>query len=795
MSKSKKKKNEEKGESLVDKCKSLLSKMAECGQDVDGAFARIGGKESFLQHIQDIEDDVADDYSEIFKKAYENEDVRRCIRSIVNIVEKDIIFDKRGLRKILYSEGNLLQNPLNYKFDESEYKKTQLIIASTVNRLNEISKCEENLISAENAKLYNDELTQLYHLYECLYTNRIENEKRLKESEFLQLSLPQIVQSFLVFFQSQLNLLRDEMSKRWKRQDYVTGFESEVASESVYMNPEVYVSFNDSLEHLLSAMDTLFRYVFFLKGKEEKTKTEILQTNFITPFKSSDYMMISTLVSFDETFSRMEALFRYSGWNIKLFKTQDGKIAYGFYPPDDKTYKTHVAAKLRKRNNIQIEIVKDFIKIQESTLKKKNVLFQGDGLKSEDLPGGFFSEYLDVSRRLDLNDVESFHFGNDYKLLESYAKPQIESTKRRNKPYYFTCKFNGMCVEEYLDAYVFIYTFSKVYYCAAVTRGSQKQLISLISLEYLYTEFSSVSGYDHEKAEKLIKCFVFDKEIAKKKKYGDVFARPLISVGSEMVLLSECLVEQINLDRNIEVLLEWNDVDLAPMGKDLERKMIEELKKVSTLSVNSETIEFLAYDDKNVEFDFIALLDDYIIVMEMKSVLQPYDDDELYRRHKPISEGIEQVVRRAKIIQKDWDKIKKMSNINLPDKPFDDDHIIKVVCSDIADFTGLEEKGVLLTDDATVIKYFTNPYVRGAKQTSNGVELIKQKHLWPEGRPTAKEFISYLRNPDTMGVYMQSIGSEWKPVPFFEGYKRMVFKSMVVKEDPQKKLAEKYNLC
>ena len=162
------------------------------------------------------------------------------------------------------------------------------------------------------------------------------------------------------------------MSKRWEKQNCVTGFESEVASESVSSNPEVNVSFSDSFEHLLSTMDTLFRYVFFLKRKEEKTKTEILQTSFVTPYKSSDYMMISTLSSFDEMYSRMEALFRYSGWNIKLFKTPEGEIVYGFYPQDDKPYKTHVAARLRKRNKIQIESANEFFKEVETTQKEQN---------------------------------------------------------------------------------------------------------------------------------------------------------------------------------------------------------------------------------------------------------------------------------------------------------------------------------------------------------------------------------------------------------------------------------------
>ena len=83
-------------------------------------------------------------------------------------------------------------------------------------------------------------------------------------------------------------------------------------------------------------------------------------------------MMISTLSSFDEMYSRMEALFRYSGWNIKLFKTPEGEIVYGFYPQDDKPYKTHVAARLRKRNKIQIESANEFFKEVETTQKEQN---------------------------------------------------------------------------------------------------------------------------------------------------------------------------------------------------------------------------------------------------------------------------------------------------------------------------------------------------------------------------------------------------------------------------------------
>ena len=49
-------------------------------------------------------------------------------------------------------------------------------------------------------------------------------------------------------------------------------------------------------------------------------------------------------------------------------------------------------------------------------------------------------------------------------------------------------------------------------------------------------------------------------------------------------------------------------------------------------------------------------------------------------------------------------------------------------------------------------------------------------------------------NPDTMDVFMQPLTLEWMPIPLLEGYKPMIFQNIVLKEDPLKKLAEKYKL-
>lgn len=782
-----------KEESLSNRYKKMFEELEKQGQDINSVFKQLGEKEALLQRIQDVEDDVAEDQTEIFKQAYSDGDIRRCVRTVINIAKEDWLYYRRGLRKTLYTEGNLFKNPLNYGFNTDDYEKTRQILLLSISNIDRLSKAEDSYIPKERAESSCKELVQLIFLYECLYINRVQNEKRLNESAFLKLSLPQIFQSFLVFFQSQYNLAREKMANIWHSQEYITGFESQVASERSAFNPDVFVSLGDSFEQSLEDIDTLFRYIFYLKSGETVSADDA-KKGFTSSYVSPEYSMLDVLSMLDVFFSRMEASFRYSEWNIGIAKNPDGKECYCFFPSDEKPYKTHIAAGLRNKHNFMVEAANENMK-EIMNGQPQRMSGSSDGAKQ--LPGGFYSEYLSVSKNLDVKNIEEFHFDReDYNLLVSYVEPVIASTRKRNKPYYFMVRFNDMCVDEYLDTYVFLYTLSKVFYCAAVKYGIQEDLVPMIDLDYLYNEYATVSGLKKEKARKLINFYVFDKTVARDKRAGDVFTNPLISVGTGMVLLSEGLMDQVNLDRNIEVFLDRNNVDLAPMGKELEKKLVEKLQEADNLAVNTNIIKFMAYDGRNVEFDFLATLDDFLIIIEMKSLLRPYDDDELYRRYKRVMEGVDQVNRRVKIVQKDWKKIKELASIKLPNEPYDEEHIIKVVCTDIYDFTSLMFDGVVVTDDATIIKYFTNPYVQGIlDMQEKGSKFLKKKVLWGDkGRPSAEELVSYLHNPDTMDYFVECIESEWNNIPVFEEYKPIAFQDMVLKEDPLRHLAEKYHM-
>lgn len=566
------------GRSLSAMCKELVAKFEKSGVDVEAAFQKIGGKSCLFQYAQDLDDDVINDPVEVFKSAYKDKDIRRCARAIVNMMQKDWFLYKRGIRTVLYTEGNLLKNPLHYRFSQDDYEMTKKILSVTIRYLKQLSEEEGSSVSKEMMETCNKELVQLSLLYECMYQNRVQNEKKLSESKFLKNSLPQIIKSFLVFFQSQYNLARAEMAKRWDNQDYITGVESLLASEAASLDPNVHVSMSDSFEQLLEDMDTLFRYIYYLKSDEKEIpKNVLLRMGFLTPYGSPDFRMLNVLAMVDSLFAKLEASFRFSGWEIEKHVMPEGDV-YCFYPRDDKPSKLHIAAGFRNKYKLMVGTL---CKVTESTdrnqqppcdhIESVNAMPM-DGGGTECLPGGFYQEYLPASKRMNLSDVEEYHFDKDeYADLVKYVLSIIEAARSRNKSFYFSCCVNGMSVKEYLNAYVFLYIFSKIYYCKAVSQGAQKDLIAMVSLEYLYNEFSKIYGYDYGVAQKIIDCYVFDSKTSKHKKFGDIFTRPLISIGSGMVLISEALIQQINIDRNIEVFLDWNDVNLSPMGRNLKK--------------------------------------------------------------------------------------------------------------------------------------------------------------------------------------------------------------------------------
>lgn len=311
---------------------------------------------------------------------------------------------------------------------------------------------------------------------------------------------------------------------------------------------------------------------------------------------------------------------------------------------------------------------------------------------------------------------------------------------------------------------------------------SYKYLTPCVKIKSLVCLFAKLYDLCKEKAHNIIHEFVYDKNAWKNG--GDIFMYPLIKVDNENIILCQTLIENMNLNRNIEKSFQKRKIDLSQVGKEYEKHMINELKDSKYIKVNTNKVEFLAYDGKNVEFDFLAVMNEYLLLIEFKSILTPYGDKELNDRRRTISEGVKQVLRRVEIIQKDWMKVKKMVDINLPDEPYPTDRIIKLVCTDIYDFTTLNMEGVIITDDSVLLKYFTAPTIGKIKVGNKSMTYTEVKKLWANNIPTPEEFLRYLEKPDTVSCFSEALREKIMPLIGFEGDNQIIFKDMYLVKDP-----------
>lgn len=144
----------------------------------------------------------------------------------------------------------------------------------------------------------------------------------------------------------------------------------------------------------------------------------------------------------------------------------------------------------------------------------------------------------------------------------------------------------------------------------------------------------------------------------------------------------------------------------------------------------------------------------------------PYSDKKLLECKKNIMDGVDQIVRRSNILHDDWDEIRKLANIELPSTPFSNDKIIKLVGTNIFDFTTLVYDEIRVVDESTLLKFFINPVVEII--SSDNSRALSTKKLLKNSKPTVLEFKKYLRNPITTSLYNDCIKPSFKEFTEFE---------------------------
>lgn len=742
-------------------------------------------------------------------ESYKSNDLQKCKTELFILI---MIYNRRisegkpydhDLKHILF-KSNFIRNPMGMKYTGEDLKNTSLILLDTLFLLKTINNPKIEMPEYVQKDLtidsrLTDDLIDLAAYTNCFFQMNAVNTKRMDECETGKLPFLEQLMTVLVFFQDQARLLR-QSTDDFRHKDYVTGMELSVANKPVEYYDNLKGSISDNLESSLESVNEIVHYLYYQYGKNLKTAVTDADINFkeICPYENEEFQKYVYIAGQRHLLCRMEEGIRYGYYELgHQGKSDEGIQCYLFVLENDEKYKARRIGLLRRIYQFQ----------NHALLDPRN---QTDVIAANEALPQLSKSLIDAQAEgcVQLN-LSGFHPDRELFLkAEGFAKPKIHIVEMLTRDYYLDCTVKDVKMRDLLCAYSYLATLTEIVFASASQMIDQEKPdtfvkeICLADVSYLSMELSRIHGFQTGYAEKLLDRFIFHEQ---KNRYEDIFAQPLLKISKTQVVLSQVLLDQMNIDRAIERQFIRFDKDVSPIGHIFEKEFVDELKKgystglldfkyreIPNFAVNTNQVEFVAFDGKDIEFDVIAVLGDCLILTELKAVMASYDFDGLEKRREHIKTAVSQLRRRAESVRNDWETIKKLVSIPLPDQPFDRDHIILVACTDAYDYTPMKDGDVFITDDSTYLKYFTNPYIDVMEKSAMGIAVKRTKCLWKKGYPNAAEFRDHLMEPVAVSPFSSCLEKVRVPVPVMDKDDSAIFfEDYILNRDPILKTALK----
>jgi hypothetical protein len=587
---------------------------------------------------------------------------------------------KSGFRKALLI-SNCIPDPLNPKYN----KDTHEFICEVINRTYTINK--------EAEKEFLNELKEIYFTINALYYNNTSNSRLLFKSDFSKYILSEQIRMCLIMLQDQSRIMTKKLTEKRKKNAFLTGMEIVVSDQKATDNPNVKMSHLDNYEGLVESLDMLFRYLYYSKGKELKLEYAPKHGD-IHYFDEKSIQLVVNLATLRNVYVETWEKFKYSNWKSSIAK-EKGKNIYVFQPRDKESYRRKLIAQLR-RNYIQIKSNLD--SVTEATRKESE------------------KDIEKIKSKIDIDNFKTvLDWGiEEYSLLKIYYNVYLKQYDVDNFMIYEKFSFDDLTIKDISNVSTYLRIVSELYKKSLDEifnendYSTYKYIVPILEVNIMIQHFSKLYDIDFENAKKIFSCLLFDNTVNGS---TDLFCRPLVKLSKNEIAFCPSLIEQMNTERIIEKLLKNNSVNIASIGDAFEFKIRQVLDIFSNVEVNTSKVEFKAFDGRDVEFDFIGLFDDYLLLWEFKATTSSYTDIELFDSFKSIKYGIKQIERRSKVIKEDWDKIRELANIELPEDPITEDKIIKIVGTNVLDYTGFKKNDIRIFDESTLLKFFVNPEV------------------------------------------------------------------------------------
>lgn len=661
-----------------------------------------------------------------FKNALIDSNATEAAAILVNLyLEKPDKFKKSLLL------SNSLPEPMGKSFSNEKLKTLRLAFLLAGKQL-----IDKNV----DISKYASEFIQLSEAINIISQNSKSNEERLNENSFFEYSLSEQLQMFCIYIEDQHRLAKEMQTNEKK---FLTGMEKEVAKFEVDDVEGIKISESDRLESLIEIANTLFRFLYYKGEKSIENAVEFDHEN-ISPYNIGSLEEIMYLSLQRNILVDIWGKFKYREWGLKVIE-EDGIKYHIFVPSSEDDYK-------KERIAINRYIYRDHINVQKSNLKH----LKENQKSARDLDN--------VSSALDLNDLhnifklEKKRFFQANTIIKNILAGQLESLD----DIYYNLEHDGIKITDLFKGFEYLFTIAMIYQSTVLKKFDQddishyKKLSPIMDKVNFINQLSYLYNIENEVAEKIINILTFTND-----PLLDVFSQPLIYVGKNKVIFCPTLILQMNIVRIIEMLVAKWGIDIANKGLVFEKQLRFILSFNPFIQVNTNKIEFKAYDGRDVEFDFIGLFEDHLLLIEFKHLQIPFSDRIKKNALGTIDFGIEQINRREDIIKHDWEKIKEECSFELPEEP--PNKVIKLLCTNIFDFSTIICEGVEIIDSSSLLKFFMSPKIKGITIGSEINEALYKK-LWKGDHPTVQEFKLFLQCPVAIKPFINCYERVFKPL-------------------------------
>lgn len=675
-------------------------------------------------------------------------DIKNSAIAVIALYLQDEVGFKRKL--ILNS---VIPEPLSMNFNNEEF---ETFVSASNLALKVLDKYDDV------KKQFHDTITRIIFTVKYVRESFERNGERLYTNDFLKEPFTKQVQILCTYIESQAIYANKLISEKIGTQGFYTGLEHEIVIEGEE------VSVSDALEGNLEVFDALIRFLHYnAKGKIEKQP--VLVHEDISPYNVPSIQKIHLLTLHKLFLEDLWARYKYQNWDFVTYKADENTNAIYYTAPDIGNFKKERVAVFRYKYRDFVNMVKK-VNYEEYHHKIK---------KLEEEPG------FSVS-----NPASVFNLDNKIiKLAEQIIDAPLEvywnqlNDDLGNLVNTVTIGHdNDITLQELFTGFRYLMSLADVYASTSYKKFDDTDytyLTPIFDLDLIINHYSNLYGISHNKAGKIIDLFVF-----KPNPLLDIFSQPLIYVGDNRIVFTPQIVIQMNPTRIVNKHLSLWEIDISNKGKELEEEIKTLLSFAPGFEVNTSKVKFEAYDNKTVEYDLIATFDKKIVLIELKCLTPPFSAKEVKNKESEILYGVDQVNRRKDILIKEWEKVQEHMNITLPKTPPTSDDIIKIVCTNIFDFTGRIEKDVYITDVSSLIKYFLDPNVKEVKVELNSTSLIREQKIW-EVEPTIKGFLSYLETPKNVEIMLRKLKEVPRKIMLLsEDDAKFAFEDYVLDENP-----------